>query len=107
MFPSSLASSVCAAFCGDVVVIAGDEMTLADVTAARGKELDIHMMSMSNPATHTDAPDIGPILSRLGPLLVEDRLSVTIDRTFSLEEASETHRAVMEEIIVGKVVDVS
>lgn len=93
-----------AAFRGDIVVIAGDEMTLSDLTAVRRKELDIHMMSMSNLATHTDAPDIGPILSRLGQLLAEDRLSVTIDRTLSLEEASEAHQAVMEESIVGKIV---
>lgn len=93
-----------AAFCNDIVIIAGEELALSDVGAARRKELDIHMMSMSNLATHADAPDIGPILSRLGRLLAEDRLSVTIDRTLSLEEAKEAHRAVMEESIVGKIV---
>lgn len=89
---------------GDVAVIAGDEATLPDVTAARSKELDLHMMSMSNLATHPEMPDMAPILERLGQLLAEDRLEVAIDRTHSLEEAAEAHRAVMEDSVVGKIV---
>ncbi|MEF8906708.1 MAG: zinc-binding dehydrogenase [Haloarculaceae archaeon] len=89
---------------GDVSVIAGEEATLPDVTAARSKELDLHMMSMSNLATHPEMPDIAPVLARLGRLLAEDRLEVAIDRTHSLEEAAEAHRAVMEDSVVGKVV---
>lgn len=61
---------------------------------------------MSNFATPADAPVIGPILSRLGRLLAKDRLNVTIDQILSLAGASEAHRAVMEESIVGKTVDV-
>jgi len=89
---------------GDVVVIAGDQATLPDVTAARGKELDLHMMSMSNLATHPEMPDIGPILARLATLVADDRLEVAVDRTYSLEAAAEAHRAVMEESVVGKIV---
>ncbi|MFC6989260.1 zinc-binding dehydrogenase [Haloplanus sp. GCM10025708] len=93
-----------AAFGGDVSVIAGGEATLSDVSAARSKELDIHMMSMSNLATHPDAPDIGPILARLGRLVAEDRLEVVIDRTYPLEDAAAAHRAVVEESFLGKIV---
>jgi len=89
---------------GDVAVIAGEEATLPNVTAARSKELALHMLSMSNLATHPEMPDIGPILARLGQLLAEDRLEVAIDRTHSLEEAAEAHRAVMEDSVVGKIV---
>ena len=89
---------------GDVAVIAGGESTLPDPTAARSKELSLHMMSMSNLATHPEMPDIGPILTRLARLLEQDRLEVIIDRTHSLTEAAEAHRAVMEKSIVGKIV---
>lgn len=93
-----------AAFDGHVVIIAGKEAPLPDVAAARSKELDLHLMSMSNLATHSDLPDIGPILDRLGRLLAADRLDVTIDRTYPLEDAAEAHRAVMDESFVGKLV---
>lgn len=89
---------------GDVAVIAGEEATLPDVTASRSKELDLHMMSMSNLATHSEMPDMAPILTRLGRLLAEDRLEVAIDRTHGLEEAAEAHRAVIEDSVVGKIV---
>ena len=89
---------------GDVVVLAGDEATIPAVTPARGKELDVHLMSMSNLATHAALPDIGPILARIGRLLASDRLDVTIDRRLPLEDAAEAHRAVVEESVVGKIV---
>lgn len=93
-----------AGFNGDVSVLAGGEATFSDVSAARSKELDIHMMSMSNLATHSDAPNIGPILDRLGRLMAEDRLEVVIDRTYPLEDAAEAHQAVIEESFLGKIV---
>ena len=92
-----------AGFGGDIVVIAGDTATFPDVAAARSAELDVHMMSMSNLATHSDAPDIGPILDRLGSLLADGRLDVTVDRTYPLDEAAEAHRAVLEESFLGKI----
>ena len=88
----------------DVAVIAGGESTLPDVTAARSKELAVHMMSMSNLATQPELPDIAPVLTRLGRLVADGRLEVAIDRTHSLAEAVEAHRAVMEESLVGKIV---
>lgn len=93
-----------AGFNGNVAIIAGREATLSNMYAARSKELDIHMMSMSNLVTHPDAPNIGPILDRLGRLMKEDRLEVVIDRTYSLENATEAHRAVIEESFLGKIV---
>lgn len=93
-----------AAFEGDVVVIAGGDATIPDVTAARSKELDLHLMSMTNLATQPNMPDIGPILTRLGRLLADDRLDVRIDRTYSLDEAAGAHRAVLNESFVGKLV---
>jgi NADPH:quinone reductase-like Zn-dependent oxidoreductase len=92
-----------AAFEGDIVVIAGEDLSLSDVAAARGQELDLHMMSMSNLATHSDMPDIGPILEQLAALLADDRLAVRIDRTYPLEEAAEAHRAVLKDSVVGKI----
>ncbi|ADD07330.1 NADPH:quinone reductase (plasmid) [Natrialba magadii ATCC 43099] len=93
-----------AAFNGDVVFIAGETTSLPNAAMARSKELDVHLMSMSNLATHAELPNIGPILDRLGRLLAADRLDVRIDRTHSLAEAAEAHRAVIEESIAGKIV---
>jgi NADPH2:quinone reductase len=90
-------------FAGDVVVIAGPEATFPDASAARSKELDVHMMSMSNLATHRELPPMAPILERLGTLLAEGRLDVLIDRRYDLDEATEAHRAVLEESVLGKI----
>lgn len=93
-----------AGYNGDVSIIAGEEAALSNLSAARSKEIDIHMMSMSNLATHSDAPNIGPILERFGRLIAEDRLEVVIDRTYPLADAIAAHRAVMEDSFLGKIV---
>jgi NADPH:quinone reductase-like Zn-dependent oxidoreductase len=93
-----------AAFGGDIVVIAGGETTVPDISAGRVKELTVHLMSMSNLAIEPSLPDIGPILDKLARLLADDRLSVHIDRTLSLSEAEEAHRAVLEDSFLGKIV---
>lgn len=92
-----------AAFDGDVVIISGGGATLSETSPARSKELDVHLMSMSNLVTHPDLPNIGPILDRLGGMMADDRLDVLIDRTYSLEDGAEAHRAVMEESVLGKI----
>ncbi len=92
-----------AALEGDIVIIAGGDTTFEGTSPARGKELDVHMMSMSNLATHPELPDIGPILEQLAKLMANDRLDVVIDRTYPLEEGAEAHRAVMEESVLGKI----
>lgn len=88
----------------DVVIIAGGAATIEDTFAARSKDMSFHMLSMSNLAAKPDADDIGPILARIGQLVADDRLSVVIDRTVPLEDASEAHRAVMDESFLGKIV---
>ena len=88
---------------GDVVIIAGEETTFPTTFPARSKELDIHMMSMSNLSRHPGMPDIAPILEALAELVADDRLEVVIDRTYPLEDGAEAHRAVMEESVLGKV----
>jgi NADPH:quinone reductase-like Zn-dependent oxidoreductase len=88
---------------GDIVIIAGGETTFPATSPARSKELDIHMMSMSNLSSHPDMPDIAPILDRLAELVADGRLEVAIDRTYPLEEGAEAHRAVMEESVLGKI----
>lgn len=93
-----------AGLAGDVVIIAGGESAFPDASAARSKELDVHMESMSNLALYDELPDIGPILERLGTLLAEGRLEVVIDRTAPLAEGAAAHRAVIEESLLGKIV---
>jgi NADPH:quinone reductase-like Zn-dependent oxidoreductase len=39
----------------------------------------------------------------LGTLLAEGRLDVLIDRRYDLDEATEAHRAVLEESVLGKI----
>lgn len=92
-----------AAFGADLVYIADGEVTVSDTLPARGKELDMHWMSMSNLATHAELPDIGPILERVAGLVADGRIEVVADRTYPLEEGAEAHRAVAEESLLGKV----
>lgn len=92
-----------AAFGGDIVIISGAGASIPDTTPARGKELDVHLMSMSNLVTRADLPSVGSILERLAALMADDRLDVLIDRTYPLEEGAEAHRTVMEESVLGKI----
>lgn len=92
-----------AAFDGDIVIFSGGAATFPDTSPGRAKELDIHLMSMTNMVDHADLPNIGPILERLAALMVDDRLDVLIDRTYPLEEAAEAHRAVIEDSVLGKI----
>lgn len=93
-----------AALGGDIVLISSDSSaSIPDVSRARSKELDVHLMSMSNLATHTSLPDIGPILEQLAKLMVGGKLEVRIDRSYSLEDGAKAHRALMEESNLGKI----
>lgn len=93
-----------AGFNGDIVVTADGELKLPDAVVARKRELTFHTMSMSNLATRSALPDIGPILSRIGQLLADDQFAVVIDRILSLDDAEEAHRSLMAESFVGKIV---
>lgn len=92
-----------AAMEGDVVIIAGGDTTFPGTGPARSKELSIHMMSMSNLSSHPEMPDIAPILEQIAELMADGRLEVVIDRTYSLEDGAEAHRAVLEESLLGKI----
>jgi|AntDeeMinimDraft_4_1070355.scaffolds.fasta_scaffold00085_35 NADPH:quinone reductase-like Zn-dependent oxidoreductase len=93
-----------AAMDGRVVVFGGASGTLTEAGTARGSEVTVHHMSMTNLATEVDLPNIGPILSRLATLLETGEVQASIDRRYDLEEAAEAQRAVMEDQFVGKLV---
>ncbi|SFS92044.1 quinone oxidoreductase family protein [Halostagnicola kamekurae] len=89
---------------GDIVVIAGKEMTISDITSIRQKEIDLHMMSVTNLVTHRDLPNIGKILTYISRLLANGQLSVEIDRVYDFDTAEKAYRALQEDSIVGKIV---
>ena len=93
-----------AALEGDIVIISSDSgATIPDMSRARSKELDVHLMSMSNLVTHAALPDIGPILEQLTDVMINGKLEVCIERSYSLEDGAEAHRALMEESYLGKI----
>ncbi|WP_122090565.1 NADPH:quinone reductase [Halalkalicoccus subterraneus] len=77
---------------GNTVPEAGWE----NVPAARAKELRVHLMSMFN------TPDLSRPLERLATLMERGELSIRVERSYSLEEAGEAQRAVLEESFLGK-----
>lgn len=85
---------------GTVVAIGGnyDSPVIEDLTAAIGKDLTIQPMDMFN------EPNIDIALERLASLLDSGRLTVNIARTYSLDEAAEAQRAVVEDSFPGKLV---
>lgn len=89
---------------GRVVVIGGATGALTEAGTARGNEVTVHHMSMTNLATEDDLPNIRPILSRLTTLLKTGEVQASIDRRYDLEEAAEAQQAVMEDQFVGKLI---
>ncbi len=69
-----------------------------NVPAARAKEIRLQLMSMFN------TPDLARVLERIARLLSEGDLSITVDRSYGLEDADEAQRAVMEDSFLGKIV---
>lgn len=67
-------------------------------SAARGTELSLTMMSMFN------TPDLREPLSQIATLLERGELAIQIATRYSLSEAGEAHRAVMEDSFLGKLV---
>lgn len=74
------------------------DVVLTDTPTGRGKELSIQLMSMFN------TPDMARVLEILARMMDRGELNPVISETFSLEEASEAQRKVMEESFVGKLV---
>jgi NADPH2:quinone reductase len=69
-----------------------------NVPAARAKELRLQLMSMFN------TPDLSVPLERLARLMENGDLTIEVADRYSLDEASEAQRAVMEESFLGKLV---
>ncbi|ELZ78297.1 Zn-dependent oxidoreductase, NADPH:quinone reductase / NADPH2:quinone reductase [Haloferax larsenii JCM 13917] len=67
-------------------------------SAARGKDLQITMMSMFN------TPELAAPLRELAGLLGAGDFEIDVARTYDLEEAADAHRAVMEDSVLGKLV---
>ena len=66
--------------------------------AARGKDLQMTMMSMFN------TPDFREPLSALASLMAAGDLEIQVAKTYDLEEAGEAQRAVLADSIFGKLV---
>jgi NADPH2:quinone reductase len=88
------------AYGGTVVAIGGpgDECRITDLWSALRTDATLQVFAMSN------APDLGAVLAEVAELLADGRLSVHLARTYSLEEAGEAQRAVMEDSFPGKLV---
>ena len=69
-----------------------------DVGRARAKDLTLRFTSMFN------TPDIARVLGRVGRMLAADDLRVEVARSYGLDEASDAHRAVMDDSFLGKLV---
>jgi len=67
-------------------------------SAARGKDLNLQMMSMFN------TPDFRPRLSNVAGLLADGDLDIKVATTYGLDEAGEAQRAVLEDSFLGKLV---
>jgi len=67
-------------------------------SAARGKDLNLTLMSMFN------TPDFRPGLSKLASLMESGELEITVAETYDLDEAGEAQRAVLEDSFLGKLV---
>jgi NADPH:quinone reductase-like Zn-dependent oxidoreductase len=71
---------------------------LSQSSTARGKDLQFTLMSMFN------TPDLSVPLARLAHLFGEGEFGIEVARTYTLEEASEAQRAVLDDSFLGKLV---
>lgn len=85
---------------GTVVVVGGpgDEATITDLWSALRTDATIQVFAMSN------SPHLGGVLDEVATLLASETLHVHIAKGYSLSEAAEAQRAVMEDSFVGKLV---
>jgi NADPH:quinone reductase-like Zn-dependent oxidoreductase len=67
-------------------------------SAARGKDLQVTLMSMFN------TPDLSAALEKVGYLVDSGDLDISVAETYDLDEAAEAQRAVMEDSFLGKLV---
>lgn len=93
-----------AAFDGTIVHYGNVDGTVDLPHTALENQLSIHVMTMSNLATHPDLPTIASVLARVLDLTQHGHLTPAIARTYPLEEAAEVHRAILEDSFIGKLV---
>jgi len=93
-----------AAFGGRIVLYGGLGGQVELAQAALRNNLTIQAMTMSNLATHSELPSVASVLQRVLKLVDRDSLAPRIARTYDLEEATEAHRAILEDSFVGKLV---
>ena len=74
------------------------EVGFSNDGVARSKDVSYHFMSMFN------TPDLSVPLRRLAGLVDAGDFEVDVARTYSLDEAAEAQRVVMEESFLGKLV---
>ncbi|WP_411964167.1 NADPH:quinone reductase [Haloferax sp. YSMS24] len=67
-------------------------------SSARGKDLQITMMSMFN------TPELAAPLREIAGMVDAGDFEIDVARTYDLDEAAEAHRAVMEDSFLGKLV---
>jgi NADPH:quinone reductase-like Zn-dependent oxidoreductase len=67
-------------------------------SSARGKDLQITMMSMFN------TPDLSAPLRELAGQMAAGEFEIDVAQTYDLDDAGEAHRAVMEDSFLGKLV---
>jgi NADPH2:quinone reductase len=89
-----------AAHGGTIAAIGNDapDATFESVPRCRGKALTVRHVSMFN------VPDFGVILGRLARLMTDGALTASVARTYDLSDVAESHRAVMEDSFLGKLV---
>jgi NADPH:quinone reductase-like Zn-dependent oxidoreductase len=74
------------------------EVRLTNDGVARSKDVRFQFMSMFN------TPDLSVPLRRLATLVERGDLEIDVAQTYTLDEAAEAHRAVMEDSFLGKLV---
>lgn len=93
-----------AAFGGRIVHYGGSEATVRYPRTGRGKDISIHMLSMSNLSRRDDTPRVSTHLRRVLGLVESGAIEPVIARTYDFEDAAEMHRAVIDDSFVGKLV---
>lgn len=83
---------------GTITHVNGGFPEMPHPNATRTKELTIQGVAMHN------TPNINHVMQKLGEFLATGELQINIDRTYTFENASEAHKALSEEHIVGKII---
>ncbi|ADJ16869.1 alcohol dehydrogenase catalytic domain-containing protein [Halalkalicoccus jeotgali] len=92
------------AFGGRIVQYAGEDGDFEGAREGRSKNLSLHMMNMSNLASRSDTTNISEPLSSVLELVARGVINPQIHQNYSLDEAAEMHRAILEDSFIGKLV---